>query len=232
MPEEKRYLDRFDSAGRKKVPMFSGVMAYFPDAIAALAEHSYKGNEKHNPGEPLHHARGKSMDHTDCIMRHLANYNGMDGDALEAVALFWRAGALCQEVLERKFGLTLPEGVIDPRAFPETNSLVGPNGEQAPLEAFKAPPKSTLEELAARSGLPLVDCIAKSSIELVDTDRCVPRLKEQPPFRGEADTFGGPRIIDPHNPPISDKTEERDMGGSSRRKRAGGNFSADRDPTF
>lgn len=133
----KRYLDRFDSAGRKKVPMFSGVMAYFPDAIAALAEHSFKGNEKHNPGEPLHHARGKSMDHTDCIMRHLANYNGMDGDALEAVALFWRAGALCQEVLERKYGLTLPEGVVDLRAFTETNSLVGPNGEQAPAEAPK-----------------------------------------------------------------------------------------------
>jgi hypothetical protein len=138
-----RYLDRFDSAGRKNVPMFSGVMAYFPDAIAALAEHSFKGNQKHNPGEPLHHARGKSMDHTDCIMRHLANYSGMDGDALEAVALFWRAGALCQEVLERKYGLTLPEGVTDLRAFPETNSLVGPNGEQAPLEAPKKKPEWT-----------------------------------------------------------------------------------------
>ncbi len=137
MPKEKRYLDRFDSAGRKTVPMFSGAMAYFPDAFAALAEHSFKGNNKHNPGEPLHHARGKSMDHTDCIMRHLANYSGRDGDALEAVALFWRAGALCQEVLERKYGLTLPAGVVDERAFAETNSLVGPNGEQAPLELPK-----------------------------------------------------------------------------------------------
>lgn len=128
----KRYLDMFDSAGRKSVPIFSGVMAYFPDAIAAMAEHSFKGNEKHNPGEPLHHARGKSMDHTDCIMRHCLNWDGLDGEAHEAVALFWRAGALCQEVLERKYGLELPEGVIDERAFKETNSLVGPNGEQAP----------------------------------------------------------------------------------------------------
>jgi hypothetical protein len=143
----RRYLDRFDSAGRKKVPIFSGVMAYFPDAIAALAEHSYNGNEKHNPGEPLHHARGKSMDHTDCIMRHVANYNGMDGEALEAVALFWRAGALCQEVLERKYGLELPEGVVDPRAFKETNSLVGPNGEQAPQE-IKQPPVGKVEPRA------------------------------------------------------------------------------------
>lgn len=129
-----RYLDIFDSAGRKKVPMFSGLIAYFPDACAAVAEHSQKGNDKHNPGEALHHARGKSMDHTDCIMRHLENYKGMDGDCMEVVALAWRAMALAQETLERKFGLTLPEGVTDPRAFNETNSLVGPNGEQAPLE--------------------------------------------------------------------------------------------------
>lgn len=129
-----RYLDSFDSAGRKKVPMFSGLLAYFPDACAAVAEHSFKGNAKHNPGEALHHARGKSMDHTDCIIRHVVNYEGMDGDSLEVVALAWRALALAQEVLERKYGLTLPEGVVDARAFRETNSLVGPNGEQAPAE--------------------------------------------------------------------------------------------------
>jgi hypothetical protein len=134
MPVEKRYLSLFDSAGRKRVPMFSGLLAYFPDACAAVAEHSYKGNEKHNPGEPLHHARGKSMDHTDCIIRHVSNYDGMDGESLEAIALAWRAMALAQEVLERKYGLTLPLGVVDARAFPETNSLVGPNGEQAPVE--------------------------------------------------------------------------------------------------
>jgi hypothetical protein len=136
MPEEKRYLSNFDSTGRKKVPMFSGLLAYFPDACAAVAEHSYKGNEKHNPGEPLHHSRGKSMDHTDCIIRHVSNYEGMDGDSLEVVALAWRSMALAQEVLERKFGLTLPEGVTDPRAFKETNSLVGPNGEQAPQAVY------------------------------------------------------------------------------------------------
>ena len=140
MPKEKRYLDSFSSADRKNVPMYSGLMAYFPDACAAVAEHSYKGNNKHNPGEPLHHARGKSMDHTDCIIRHVAaGPAGMDGDSLDAVALAWRAFAYCQEVLERKYALTLPENVVDPRAFPETNSLVGPNGEQAPQEVEKPP---------------------------------------------------------------------------------------------
>jgi hypothetical protein len=76
------------------------------------------------------------MDHTDCIIRHVtAGAEAVDGDSLEAVALAWRALAYCQEVLERKYALTIPEGASDVRAFTETNSLVGPNGEQAPREA-------------------------------------------------------------------------------------------------
>lgn len=39
--------------------------------IPLLALISKEGNDKHNPGEPLHHARGKSMDHGDCLLRHL-----------------------------------------------------------------------------------------------------------------------------------------------------------------
>lgn len=169
MPEEKRYLSRFDSAGRKKVPMFSGLLAYFPDACAAVAEHSYKGNEKHNPGEPLHHARGKSMDHTDCILRHVSNYEGMDGDSLEVIALAWRAMALAQEVLERKYGLTLPEGVTDPRAFPETNSLVGPNGEQAPAEVSKHLLNSRASVgLPPRAGEPKIDAARRKLADELD----------------------------------------------------------------
>jgi hypothetical protein len=66
------------------------------------------GNEKHNPGEPMHHARGKSMDHADCIMRHLVGRGGFDGDTRESAALAWRALALLQEELEREHGLPLP----------------------------------------------------------------------------------------------------------------------------
>ena len=70
-PKRQRYLPT-DSVKRKRIPMCSGLLDYFPDACAAIAEVSHLGNEKHNPGEPLHHSRGKSMDHADCIMRHLA----------------------------------------------------------------------------------------------------------------------------------------------------------------
>ena len=115
MPDEKRYLPT-DSAARKRIPMFSGLMAYFPDALAAVAEVSFEGNEKHNPGQPLHHARGKSMDHADCIMRHVSNHGGFDGKTRESAALAWRALALLQEELELDLGLTLPRGAVDERA--------------------------------------------------------------------------------------------------------------------
>jgi len=105
----KRLIDA-DSATRKRFPMARGLLDYFPDALAAIAEHSLKGNEKHNPGEEMHHARGKSGDHADCIMRHLLNRGGFDSDARESTALAWRALALLQEELEQELGLPLPRG--------------------------------------------------------------------------------------------------------------------------
>ena len=95
---------------RKKYPMATGLLDYFPDALAEVAKLSYQGNQKHNPGEPMHHARGKSMDHADCIMRHLSGRGGFDGDTRESAALAWRSLALLQEELEREFNLPLPRG--------------------------------------------------------------------------------------------------------------------------
>ncbi|UZE51145.1 DUF5664 domain-containing protein [Rhodopseudomonas sp. P2A-2r] len=97
-----------DSATRKTYPMARGLLDYFPDALAEVARLSYLGNEKHNPGEEMHHARGKSMDHADCIVRHLVGRGGFDGETRESAALAWRALALLQEELEREFGLPMP----------------------------------------------------------------------------------------------------------------------------
>ena len=60
-----------DSAERKEFPVLSGCIKYFPAALAGVANVSKKGNDKHNPGEALHHDRNKSMDQGDCIVRHL-----------------------------------------------------------------------------------------------------------------------------------------------------------------
>lgn len=104
-----RLLDA-DSAVRKTYPMATGLLDYFPDALAEVSKVSFLGNEKHNPGEPMHHARGKSMDHADCIMRHLSGRGKFDGDVRESAALAWRALALLQEELEREYNLSLPRG--------------------------------------------------------------------------------------------------------------------------
>lgn len=96
-----------DSLSRKETPVFSGVLMYFPEAILEIAKHSKKGNDKHNPGQPLHWAKEKSKDHADCIGRHLIdigpNWDDLDHEtqSLHATALAWRALALLQTILER-----------------------------------------------------------------------------------------------------------------------------------
>lgn len=100
-----------DSDKRKEIPMAAGLLDYFPDALAAVAELSWYGNQKHNPGEPLHWSRGKSSDHADCIIRHLVERGTIDTDKVRhATKVAWRALALLQEELERDLGLPVSRG--------------------------------------------------------------------------------------------------------------------------
>ncbi len=69
-------------------------------ALAEVAKISKAGNDKHNPGEPLHHARGKSMDHPDCIARHTLEQGGFDGPFRHSACRAWRAMMLLQEECE------------------------------------------------------------------------------------------------------------------------------------
>src|SRR6266404_4182569 len=90
-----------DAQARKNLPIARGVIDYFPDALAAVAEVSRLGNEQHNPGEPLHWAKEKSTDHADCIARHLIERGTVDVDgARHSAKLAWRALALLQTELE------------------------------------------------------------------------------------------------------------------------------------
>jgi hypothetical protein len=91
-----------DSKDRKQIPITSGVLDYFPDAIAEVARVSYVGNEQHNPGEPLHWVREKSTDHADCITRHLLERGTLDTDGMRHSAkMAWRALALLQTEIEK-----------------------------------------------------------------------------------------------------------------------------------
>jgi len=107
--QPRRLIDT-DSATRKTYPMCRGLLDYFPDALAAVSEVSFQGNQKHNNGDEMHHARGKSMDHADCIIRHLVERGGFDGNIRHSAALAWRALALLQEELEQEKHLPLPRG--------------------------------------------------------------------------------------------------------------------------
>jgi len=123
-----------DSAERKNYPLFDGCLRYFPAALAGVAKLSKDGNDRHNPGEALHHSRGKSVDHENCILRHLMDLQDLlvifekeqikaigSNEALdkfknlkeniktEASSIAWRALALSQE-LHEKFGSPLAPG--------------------------------------------------------------------------------------------------------------------------
>ena len=91
-----------DSDARKEIPLATGVLDYFPDALADVARLSKIGNDKHNPGEPLHWARGKSMDQADCILRHMIDRGKIDTDGvLHDTKVAWRALAQLQLTIER-----------------------------------------------------------------------------------------------------------------------------------
>jgi hypothetical protein len=92
------------SAERKAEPIHSGVLLYFPDALAAIARWSVIGNVKHNGAEaPLGWQRGKSMDQMDALTRHSLTRDAMDPDGeLEAVPLAWRALAELQLLEEKR----------------------------------------------------------------------------------------------------------------------------------
>jgi hypothetical protein len=92
-----------DASARKGTPITTGVLDYFPRAIAAVAQCSKAGNDQHNPGQPLHWAKEKSADHADCIARHLIDRHNVDTDGvLHATKLAWRALALLETALEEE----------------------------------------------------------------------------------------------------------------------------------
>jgi hypothetical protein len=126
-----------DSAARKRHPLYSGLLKYAPAALAGVAKVSIAGNEKHNPGQELHHARGKSTDHPDCVIRHAVDVADIEAalkrqdipidkgddsaraavvEALltEASQLAWRALMWSQELHERYGNAPLAPGAVPP----------------------------------------------------------------------------------------------------------------------
>lgn len=99
-----------DAKERKQYPVGTGVIDYFPDALAAVAEVSRIGNDQHHPGSPLHWDRSKSMDQADALIRHFIERGTRDGDgARHSAKLCWRALALCQLEIEAERAKSVPD---------------------------------------------------------------------------------------------------------------------------
>ena len=105
-------LEGMSSEERKKYPVTTGVFDYFRDALFAVAHVSYEGPETHNPGQPLHWARGKSTDDLDALGRHLLERNEIDPPTQEVVLAqeVWRSLAALQKFLEQKYNISPPPG--------------------------------------------------------------------------------------------------------------------------
>lgn len=108
-----------DAQARKDIPIFSGFVKYFPDAIAAVAQLSFIANEQHNPGEPLHWAKEKSSDERDAQMRHIVDpvtTGGEDRDSegvLHDVKNAWRAMANLQRLADAGKNIFAEVGKFD-----------------------------------------------------------------------------------------------------------------------
>jgi hypothetical protein len=90
-----------DAAERKKIPLWSGLMQYFPLTLIEVAKLSYIVNEQHNKGEKLHWAREKSTDQEDTLLRHLMEKGTIDSDGIRhVVKCVWRCMAMSELELE------------------------------------------------------------------------------------------------------------------------------------
>ena len=179
-----------DSQERKTYPLYSGLMCYFPRALAAIAHHSFVNNDKHNPGEPLHWAREKSADHADALLRHV-----VEGDWLSTA---WRALAQLELALEAEAQQEFPwknynvrDGwtnvdpvdVKKPRVtIADLTELAELMYECAPEEVKKAlgPPQQTVD--AAVGFQPCQDCDSECAAAPI----CGPKSIAQAPRRPRA----------------------------------------------
>jgi hypothetical protein len=87
---------------RKEYPVYTGLIKYFPKALMEVANCSFKGQEQHNPNEPLAWDRSKSGDELDALSRHLIQAGTIDEDGVRHSAkVAWRALANLEKELER-----------------------------------------------------------------------------------------------------------------------------------
>lgn len=92
-----------DAQERKNIPVYSGFVKYFPDAMAAVAQLSAIANDQHNPGGQMCWRKELSTDELDALMRHMIDDTGSARDTegvMHAVKIAWRAMANLQRIAD------------------------------------------------------------------------------------------------------------------------------------
>ena len=90
-------LDKMTDEERKALPIYDGALAYFPNAIAMVADNSMAGQLQHAPDEPLQWHREKSTDELGSLSRHILDFaiaerqNDIEGMTTATKAIAWRA---------------------------------------------------------------------------------------------------------------------------------------------
>jgi hypothetical protein len=129
---------------RKALPIFDGLLMYFPDACVEVARVSKVGNDQHNPGQEMHWAREKSTDQMNTAIRHLmdagqGNEIDIDGCWHRAKAA-WRVLAGLQLAIEKRRQMGQVATSHAPReAFPFT-PVTGVITSPKPPKAASAQP--------------------------------------------------------------------------------------------
>lgn len=101
---KKNLLERTDEE-RKETPVLDGCLAYFPNAIVAVADNSMAGQKQHAPDEPLKWYREKSQDELGSLQRHIVDFllaekKGDREEMLKASkAIAWRGLAHCERMI-------------------------------------------------------------------------------------------------------------------------------------
>lgn len=114
-----------DYKGRKAIPIWTGLIDYFPAALVEVAKVSALGNEQHNKGEELHWARGKSMNQIDTAMRHMmdSRYTPRDSDgAYHLAKAIWRLAAELELYLEQNEGAPMARGAREAHSSTPTKT--------------------------------------------------------------------------------------------------------------
>ena len=154
-----------DYNARKALPLYDFLTGYFPDAIVELVKVSVAGNAQHNPGEPLHWARGKSMDQLNTAMRHQFDHGaghvyddaGLDPAVLKAIGGYppmhlakaaWRLLAEIQLICEAREKV---EAEQTPKVLLDSYRAVSAALELTDVESV---PQSAAKQPAPTAGQP------------------------------------------------------------------------------